>query len=338
MVSIKDVARIAGVSIATVSRTLSDPSVVSEATRQKVTAAIESSGYIANTLARNFRTRRSNTVLVLVPDIANSFFSQIIHGIESAAHDAGYRILLGDTQGNREREHNYASLADQKQVDGIVLLGASIPFDIDRRRRKPAADWPPMVIGCEYFHGFQLPTVRIDNQLAASDAVAHLIGLGHRRIAYINGPQDSPLCIDRLSGYKKALKQAGLRFDAALVAQGDYSLASGVNAMTRLLALPQPPSAVFAASDEMAIGAIRAAKAGKIAVPKQLSVVGFDDIAFAEFSDPPLTTIHQPRVEIGRRVMGMLLKLLREEPLSERERELVLPHELVVRESTVPFR
>lgn len=330
MPSIKDVARLAGVSIATVSRTLSDPGVVSEATRRKVTDAIKASGYVTNTLARNLRTRRSNTVLVLVPDIANPFFSQIIHGIESVAHDAGYRILLGDTQGNTERERNYAKVAEQKQADGIVLLGASIPFECDRRRKNPDPAWPPMVIGCEYFHDFHLPTVRIDNERAAQDAVAHLIGLGHRRIAYIDGPKDSPLCVDRFNGYKLALQHAGIRFDPLLVATGDYSLASGVRAMADLLA--QKPTAVFAASDEMAIGAIRTAHLAELKVPADLAVVGFDDIAFAEFCDPTLTTIHQPRIEIGRRVMEMLLQLLRAQPLPERE--VVLPHRLVVRQSS----
>lgn len=334
MASITDVARLAGVSIATVSRTLSNPEVVSEETRNKVMAAIESSGYVANTLARSFRTRRSHTVLVLVPDIANSFFSQIIHGIESVAHDAGYRILLGDTQGNLERERNYANLAKQRQVDGIVLLGASIPFERDKRRRSPDPTWPPMVIGCEYFHDFQLPTVRIDNERAAQDAVAHLIGLGHSRIAYINGPKDSPLCVDRFAGYNHALKAARIRFDSTLVAQGDYSLASGVSAMKALL--PHQPSAVFAASDEMAIGAIRAAHEAGLKVPAQMSVVGFDDIAFAEFSDPTLTTIHQPRTEIGRKVMQMLLQQLQGEVISTSE--VVLPHSLIVRESTQALR
>src|SRR5690606_19690761 len=124
------------------------------------------------------------------PDIGNPFFSQIIQGIESAAHADGYRILLGDTQGNRARERDYAKLAEQRQVDGIILLGASIPF-----ANTDAGTWPPLVIGCEYFQDRQIPTVRIDNQAAAAEACAHLIGLGHRRIGYLNGPPRSPLCI-----------------------------------------------------------------------------------------------------------------------------------------------
>lgn len=332
MSSIKDVARIAGVSTATVSRTLSEPSLVKDETRNKVMAAIADSGYVANTLARNFRRRKTNTVVVLVPDISNPFFSNIIHGIEKMAKTYDYRVVLGDTQENREQEKAYANLVQQGQADGIILLGASIPFERNPLRKKPAPDWPPMVIGCEFFDDFILPTVRIDNIMAATDATDHLLELGHRRIAYINGPKDSPLCKYRFQGYKRSLRKAKIKYDAALIGQGDYSLYSGVEAMKHLLALDHPPTAVFAANDEMAIGAIKIAKEAGLKVPRDLSVVGFDDIRFAEFTDPALTTIHQPRIAIGEKVMDIMCKLLEGEKLPNYE--IVLPHELIVRMST----
>ncbi|MCP4927094.1 MAG: LacI family transcriptional regulator [Gammaproteobacteria bacterium] len=328
----KDVAKIAGVSTATVSRTLSNPRIVKEETREKVMAAISDTGYITNTLARNFRTRKTNTVVVLVPDISNPFFSNIIHGIEKVAKANDYRVVLGDTQGDREQEKAYANLVQQRQADGIILLGASIPFDCSPLRKSPDPGWPPMVIGCEFFDDFKLPTVRIDNIKAAQDATDHLLELGHRRIAYLNGPKDSPLCKDRFQGYKLSLRKAKLRYDITLLGQGDYSLHSGVKTMKRFLALDVPPTAVFAANDEMAIGAIKAAKEAGLEVPDDLSVAGFDDIRFAEFTDPALTTIHQPRISIGQQVMEVMCKLLRGEKLQDYV--TVLPHELVVREST----
>lgn len=332
MPSIKDVAKLAGVSIATVSRTLSDPGLVRENTRKKIMDAIAESGYVTNTLARNFRTRKTNTVVVLVPDISNPFFSNIIHGIEKVAQANDYRIVLGDTQGDREQEKAYGSLVEQRQADGIILLGASIPFECSPRRKKLDPAWPPMVMGCEYLDDFEFPTVRIDNVQAAQDATNHLLQSGHQRIAYINGPKESPLCEDRFQGYKQSLRRAKIKYDAKLVGQGDYSLRSGVDAMKSLLSLDEPPTAVFVANDEMAIGAIKAAKEAGLSVPGDLSVVGFDDIRFAEFTDPPLTTIHQPRAKIGRRVMEIMCKLLEGEALQDFL--TVLPHELVIREST----
>ena len=328
MVSIRDVAKLAKVSTATVSRTLSDPEVVSESTRQRVMAAVEKTGYVVNPMARGLRTQKTGTVLVLVPDIGNPFFSQIIQGIESAAHADGYRILLGDTQGNRARERDYAKLAEQRQVDGIILLGASIPFG-----NTDASSWPPLVIGCEYFQDRSIPTVRIDNQAAAAEACAHLIELGHRRIGYLNGPPRSPLCIDRLAGYRAALRAAGIKYEAALVAGGDFTLEAGVAGMKQLLQLPKPPTAVFCASDEMALGAIRAAKEHGLKVPEDLSVVGFDDIQFAAYSDPPLTTIRQPRAEIGQRVMKLMVQLARGKVPAGAD-TVILPHALMRRGST----
>jgi LacI family transcriptional regulator, repressor for deo operon, udp, cdd, tsx, nupC, and nupG len=330
MTSIKDVAKMAGVSTATVSRTLSEPDSVSKKTRSKVLEAVKKSGYVANALGRSLRTQRSDTVVVLVPDISNPFFSNIIQGIESEAKSKGYRIVLGDTQMDRERERSYADMVKQRQADGIILLGASIPFDVDPQTKTADPSWPPMVMGCEYLD-IDLPTVRIDNVSAAFDATAHLIDLGHKKIAYINGPKDSPLSIDRLRGFHQALEQAGIESRADWIAQGSYSLQSGVDAMQGLLS-GDAPSAVFCANDEMAIGALKAAKQMALRVPDDISIVGFDDIRFADYCDPPLTTIHQPRADIGRSVMKVMCQLLSGEVLDQQD--VVLPHALVIRQST----
>jgi LacI family repressor for deo operon, udp, cdd, tsx, nupC, and nupG len=332
--SIKDVARLAGVSTATVSRTLANPEKVAERTRQRVMSAVTESGYVANSMARNLRRRRSNTVVVLVPDIANPFYAEIIQGIERVAHGRHYRILLGDIQGDAAREQDYASLVQQRQADGIISLSDKLPFQLQTGQRVADPGWPPLAMACEYYGEIAVPVVRIDNRAAAAQAVEHLLREGHRRIAYIDGPTHMPICRERLVGYEAAMLGVNIAIDPQLVAQGDFGLHSGGACMDQLLEIKRPPSAVFAANDEMAIGAIKAIKAGGRSVPEDISVVGFDDIRFAEYIDPPLTTVHQPRSQMGETLMRLMLDILAgDAPLKG---EIVLPHRLVVRGSTAP--
>ena len=332
MVSIKDVAKLAGVSTATVSRTLASPDKVSEATRNKVQQAIDKSGYVANTLARNFRRRKTNMVLVLVPDITNTFFAGVIQGIEWVAQRHNYRVLLGDTQYNPEGEKAYAELVAQKQADGIITLGENIPFTYRKGRKTIDPSWPPLAMACEYHTDIPLPTVCIDNEAAAFEAVNHLIEAGHTQIAYINGPADSPICKDRLKGYRKAMNSIGITATKPWIVEGNYSAESGRQSMAALLAANERPTAVFAANDEMAIGAMAEIKAQGFSIPDDISIVGFDDINFAAYCDPPLTTIRQPRHDIGKKVMLSMLSLLNDKSVPEQH--VVLPHELVCRGST----
>lgn len=333
MVTIKDVAKMANVSIATVSRSLADPRKVSDKTRDKVMRAVESSGYVANVLAQNFRRRRSNTVVVLVPDIANPFFANIIKGIEQVARLHQYRVLLGDTQGNEDSERAYGDLVAQKQADGVICLGRSIPFPYRKGRKSLDPAWPPFVMACEYHDEIPVSAVCIDNAAAAEEAVAHLLYMGHRDIAYINGPKDSILCEDRLRGYSKALQKYGIRLNNRWLVQGDFTLKSGYTAMQSLLARESRPSAVFCANDEMAIGAMQACRDGGLSLPSDMSIVGFDDIVFAEYTSPRLTTIHQPSHEIGESAMMLMLEILSgEKPKTSR---IILPHKLELRESVV---
>lgn len=332
MVSIKDVAKLAAVSTATVSRALAEPGKVSVGTRDKVMAAVEASGYVANSLARNFRRRKTHSVVVLVPDITNTFFAGVIQGIEWIAHKNGYQVLLGDTQFNPEGEKAYAAMVSQRQADGVISLGGNIPFAYQSGRRTVDPAWPPFAMACEYQSVIPVPTVCIDNISAAFDATSHLTALGHTKVAYINGPASSPLCKDRLQGYRLAMKKAGVTNTRAWVVEGDFSLASGREMMAALLTKPERPSAVFAANDEMAIGAMAAIKAAGLTIPGDISVIGFDDIRFAEFTDPPLTTISQPTHEIGKQVMSLMLAMLdNKAPLQQR---IELPHRLVTRAST----
>lgn len=333
MVTIKEVARLAGVSTATVSRTLAAPDKVAEVTRERVMRAVRELGYVPNTLGRNFRQRRSNLVLVLVPDISNPFFSSIIRGIERVAGEQGYRILLGDTQYNASRQRDYSELVTQRQADGIICLGMDIPFSYRKGRKSIDPAWPPFVMACEYDGQIPVPTVCIDNEAAALAAVGELIALGHRDIAFINGPEASPICRDRLAGYRRALTEAGIAPRQAWWRHGDFSLASGHREMRRLLAQKQRPSAVFCANDEMAMGAMRAAREAGLDLPGELSVMGFDDIDVAAYAWPSLSTVRQPRDAIGVQTMRLMLDLL--QGRAAPQERVILPHEIVLRESTV---
>jgi LacI family repressor for deo operon, udp, cdd, tsx, nupC, and nupG len=333
--NIYEVARRAGVSASTVSRVLSRPGVVSPETRRRVLETVEEMGYAPNSVARNLRTRRSDKILVTVPDISNPFFSLIIQGIEGAAQRAGYTVLLGNTQHEERHEERYARMLKRKEADGLIFLGHRIP--------KPAAELvaamaplcAPVVHGCEYSPALGVASVHIDNTQAASDAMDHLYRLGHRRIGVVTGPLISPLSRDRLLGATASARAADAEHDL-IVRHGDFSIESGAAQAEGLLAHTGAPTAVFCFSDEMAIGVIAVARRHGLRVPADLSVVGFDDIRFARHIDPPLTTIAQPMREIGEGTVRLLLEILRGDEI--KPVSVTLPHQLVVRGSTAPPR
>jgi LacI family repressor for deo operon, udp, cdd, tsx, nupC, and nupG len=330
MTNIRKVSKVAGVSVATVSRTMRHPDRVRKETREKVLKAVEAVGYRPNMMARNFRARKSFAVVVLVPNVANPFFSRVIRGIEQGAQEEGYAVFLGDTQGLKEREAEYVSLVSSRQADGVIQLSANVQGVLDIL---DTADGPvPLVNACECAVNPECPTVRIDNVAAAVKATEHLISLGHERIGIVLGPGDSPLTIDRLKGYKQALKEHKIPLDKRLAVSGDFSLDSGRRAVTSLSSLNNPPTAIFCCNDEMAIGAMRRVKSSGLQVPDDVSIIGFDDIEFATYVDPPLTTISQPTEELGKMAFSVLLDLL--EGRTPEQMDFVLPTELIVREST----
>lgn len=328
MSNIRDVARLAGVSVATVSRALSNPEKVSPESLEKVHKAIAEVSYRPNMLARNFRSARAYAVVVLVPDIANPFYSLFIRALEDRAHQKGYAVLLGDTRGTPEREIEYIRRVETRLADGIVQLRPSS----EKSQNNIPADVPCVnACGCEYTSG---PSIRIDNRGAAKSMVNYLISLGHRRIGVISGLKDNPHAIDRLQGYKEALEEAGIPFEKDLIAEGDFTMWSGLNTAFQFCNMKNRPTAIFSMNDEMAIGAMQTLKNQGIRIPEDMSVTGFDDIAYAKYSDPSLTTISQPAEEMGKMAMDMLLKVIEGSPLSQRE--CVLPTEFIIRKSTGP--
>ncbi|PTP85708.1 DNA-binding transcriptional regulator CytR [Vibrio splendidus] len=333
MATMKDVAQLAGVSTATVSRALMNPEKVSVSTRKRVETAVLEAGYSPNTLARNLRRNESKTIITIVPDICDPYFAEIIRGIEDAAVENDYLVLLGDSGQQKKRESSFVNLVFTKQADGMLLLGTDHPFDVSKPEQK---NLPPMVMACEFAPELELPTVHIDNLTSAFEAVNYLAQLGHKRIAQISGPTTATLCKFRQQGYQQALRRAGVSMNPAYSTVGDFTFEAGAQAVRQLLALPEQPTAIFCHNDAMAIGAIQEAKKLGLRVPQDLSIVGFDDIQFAQYCDPPLTTISQPRYEIGRQAMLMMLDVLKGNDVQAGSR--LLEAKLVVRGSTAPPR
>jgi LacI family repressor for deo operon, udp, cdd, tsx, nupC, and nupG len=295
--------------------------------------AIEILRYVPNSAGKNLRTLRSGKLLVTVPDISNPFFSLILRGIEDVALREGYAVLVGDTQHDLKREERYAQMLKCREADGLIFLGHRLPKEVAALVRSMSPRCAPVVNGCEFSPGLGVPSVHIDNAKAAYEAMAHLYGLGHRRIGVITGPLASPLSRDRLRGARARARKEEAE-EVCLVTQGDFSIESGTMASERLLAVDDSPTAIFCFNDEMAMGVLETARRHGLRVPDDLSLIGFDDIRFARCIDPPLTTIAQPMRAIGEGTVRLLLDILggRTTP----PESVTLPHTLVVRESTRP--
>ncbi|EXU76408.1 DNA-binding transcriptional regulator CytR [Erwinia mallotivora] len=330
-VTMKDVAEKAGVSTATVSRTLMNPDKVSAATRQKVEEAVIAVGYSPHTLARNARRTESKTILAIVPDICDPFFSEMIRGIEVVASRHGYLVLIGDCAHQLHHEQSFLNLMMTRQIDGMILLGSQLPFKSSMEERQ---NLPPIVMANEFAPELDLPSVHIDNLTAAFEAVNHLLKLGHSRIACIAGPHHMPLCQFRLQGYIQALQRHGISLEPHYIVRGDFTFDAGSRALKQLMALPVPPDALFCHSDIMALGAMSQAKSMGLRVPQDLSLIGFDDIELSRYSDPQLTTIVHPRFNIGREAMNLLLEQMQGKMINNGSR--LLDFELKIRGSTAP--
>jgi LacI family repressor for deo operon, udp, cdd, tsx, nupC, and nupG len=331
--TMRDVAHHAGVSLATVSRSLASPDQVSPETLSRIARAVRDLNYTVNANARSLRRRSSGTVLVLLPNIGNPFFSVLLQGIEETARDTGRVVLVGDTGRNREAAEGYARSLATQRPDGIILLSGFLPFAGANRRGSSSAPHRALVAVSERIPGSRIPFVGIDNVRAAREAVVHLLELGHRRIAHIRGPEGNILTLERAQGYREALSSAGIGYDDGLMRPGDFSIAAARRAMAQLLHVEPRPTAVFASNDESAIGAILEIKAAGLHVPEDISVVGFDDIEFAGVFDPPITTIRQPRRDMGRNAMQVIASLVDGRPSAP---EILLPHTLLRRGSTAP--
>jgi LacI family transcriptional regulator, repressor for deo operon, udp, cdd, tsx, nupC, and nupG len=332
-VRIKEVARLAAVSTATVSRALASPDRVSPATRARVLQAVAQVGYVPNLAARTLRSQKTHMVLVVLPNIGNIFFSQVLRGVEETLFAAGYGTIIGNLDGSAEKEDQFAAFVAAGQVDGVLLLNGHLLRENGRTRDRGGVAAVPIVALCETIEGADIPQIEIDNRKAAAEMTRYLRSLGHEKIVHLLGPPGNVLEKARCLGYRDGMAETGAGFDPSLVWPGDYTLASGVAAGRRLIAETDRPSAVFCSNDEMAIGLIQVLAGAGVRVPQDISVAGFDDIEYAEMASPPLTTIRQPRRELGRNGAAALLELLRGGSPSPLIR---LETELIVRASTGP--
>lgn len=332
-VTIQEVARRAGVSTATVSRALAMPDRVTDATREAVFAAIRETGYTPNAAARNLRARTTKMVLVLLPGIGNSFFTPILNALEEVFSEAGYGVLIGYTRQDRSRETHYARVIRAGQVDGVLLVTGHLPRDEEFTHFPYTVPVSLLLSEMPGYGG--LSVFDVENRAAARTMTEHLIGLGHRRIAHIAGPTLNPEANERMAGYREALAAAGIPFDPGLLWTGatNFDFASGEAAARRFLDSTERPTAVFAAADEIAFGFLRAIRSAGVVAPRDVSVAGFDDTEYAFHYDPALTTMHQPRTEIGRRAAEDMLRRMRGGAEPEPTVRVRLPCALVVRES-----
>lgn len=326
--TIKDVAREAKVSIATVSRVLNNSAVVTDETKQRVLEAIKKTGYKPNALARSLKIQKTHTIGLIVPDISSTFYPEVVRGIEDIAAMYNYNIFLCNTDQKEEKEVKYIEILGEKQVDGIIFMGDIIRDSVLEIFGNFGT---PIVLSGTQDKEQKYPSVIIDNKRAAYDAVKYLISLGHKNIAMISGPMHDPIRgALRIEGYKQALLESGIEYNPNLVVEGNFKTKSAYLAMLKLL--EQKIDAVFAASDDMAAAAINAIFDSGLKVPDDIHVVGFDNTYISTMFRPTITTIQQPAYDIGAVSMRLLTKLLSKEPIDEMH--VILPHQLIVREST----
>jgi LacI family repressor for deo operon, udp, cdd, tsx, nupC, and nupG len=332
-VNIKQIATAAGVCQATVSRTLSDPTIVSERTRAKVMKVVESLGYTPNRLGASLRNGRSNSVVVTLPDITNPYFSPIIRENERIALDRGYSVLLGDTLDDPALAKKFANMVKTKQADGIIINSQVLPFDFDPKTQE-ISSLPPIVsisetVGIEGIH-----TVSIDNYEVGKLATQHLIDLGHTNIVAIAGPIHLNTVIERTKGFKAALKAANISFCEDMILYGNYSADSGVELTAEFLKRKNRPTAIFSFGDMVSIGVLHTLREFDYCVPEDISVISIDGTYLGKYTAPPLTTVAQPMNLIGKKSMEVLLDLI--EDKKPEGVNIIVPHELIIRKSTGP--
>ncbi len=327
-VSIKDIAKAAGVSHSTVSRALSDSRLVKEETKQRIRHLAEEMGYSPSAIARSLVTKRTQTLGLVVTFIADPFVAEVVQGIEETALDNGYSLILCQSQAAPQREMAAVKMLREKRVDAIIVTASRVG-DLYMPLLEEVG--VPIVLINNQQNGQYVYSVATDNFQGGELAGQYLLGLGHTRIGYIAGPSEVTSSVDRLEGCKRTLRAQGLEFDPTLIASGNGRADGGREGMRRLLSSPTPPTAVFCYNDMTAIGALLTAKEMGYHVPGDVSIMGYDDIALAAYVDPPLTTIAQQKYEMGQQATEMALALL--DGTESAVEDVFLPGRLVVRDS-----
>ncbi|MCR4402338.1 MAG: LacI family transcriptional regulator [Firmicutes bacterium] len=329
MTTIKDVAMRAGVSPSTVSRALANSSNVKPETRDRILRAVKELNYTPNALARSLRSRRSKTFGVMIPDIANPFFAELVKAIEASARKYGYNVVLCNSENDKRREIAYLALMREKQVDGLIFTTAGDLAEAINSFQKDSRI--PVVLVDREIEGLTADTVVSDGRAGAIDAVRFLIAQGHSKIGCLRGPTHLPTSKHRAEGFVTAMNDSGLEVVPGWVLNCDFSLESGFEAGMRLAKMSGLPSAVFAVNDLAAIGFMQALESSGIKVPDDISVVGFDDVPLSRLVKPKLTTVAQPVRRMGEVAVKLLLQRI--SGRGRQVKRVVLPTELIIRES-----
>lgn len=332
MATMKDVAREAGVSLGTVSNVFNNVPTVSEESRKKVLDAKKHLKYRLNTAARTLKTKTSRSIGLIIPDINNPFYPELARGVEDAAKKEGFSVFLCNNDRNTKKEREYINLLIEKNADGIILVKPQISLEeIDEIYE----NYNVILVDSNEICKPQYDVVNVDDYEGAMKALGLLYEYGHRRIAYISGLRDSQSSQLRYSAYVRFLEDKRIKLDEGYVKKGSYDWYSGYCATVELLKNLKPPTAIFAANDLMAIGAIKAIQERRLKVPFDISVMGYDDIDMASLSTPQLTTIRQPKYEIGLESVRILLERLKAAENSEQRKgkQTILRTEVIIRES-----
>jgi LacI family transcriptional regulator len=327
MANIHDVAKLAGVAPITVSRVINNNGYVSEATRQRVEAAVFELNYIPNALGPSLRSKRTMTLALVLSDITNPFWTTVARGVEDTANARGYHIIIGNTDEAAEKQEAYLSFLMMKQVDGFLLVPASSRSSISLQKRRI-----PFVLLDRRIPGERLDSVRGDSVKGAYELTRHLLELGHTRIAIITGRQDHSTACDRVDGFTQAMEEVGQTANQQMF-WGEYNQETGYRYACQVLEAKPRPTAIFASNNFIAIGVMRALRDAGVGVPEDMSVVAFDDLPQAITIDPFFTVASQPAYEMGEKATELLLSRLAKEGPAEPQ-DIVLPVEIIVRKSS----
>ncbi|MBZ6072093.1 substrate-binding domain-containing protein [Aeromonas schubertii] len=329
MANIRDVAVRAGVSTTTVSHVINETRFVAEETRERVFAAMLELNYAPSLVARSLKVKETHSIGMLVTTSSNPFFAEVVRGVERYCFEQGYNLMLGNTEGEAATALSYLKMMLRKRVDGLLIMCSEgqqeVLGQLDWLKGLPVVqmDWGTGGDGCDLIadnsrHGGMLAT-------------RHLIALGHRKIGCITGPRSRAPGADRLAGFIDALQEAGLPLHSEWIVEGAFDCASGHRAMQSLLALPERPTALFVCNDMMAMGAVSAATEAGLRIPEDLSIIGYDNVELAEYLSPPLTTVNQPKEELGRLAVTTLLARINGS--QDASRLITLEPNLVIRRS-----
>ncbi len=329
-VKIKDVAREANVSVATVSRVLNNVPLVNEDTKKRVQEAIKKTGYKPNAIARSLKMQKTNTFGIMIPDITGPNYTEIVRGVEDICNMYDYHIILCNTDSNAKKEETYLDVLIEKQCDGIVYIGKGISNEL---KNKMIDSKVPLVIGAIHDHEYSIPSVTMDNEKAAYDIGKFLINKGHREIGIFSDNDHNALVArEREEGFKKALREEGLELHKEWEKMGNTTILGGYKMMEDLLKEKRRPTAIVTINDEVALGAMRKAGEEGVNIPKDMSISGFNNYYISKWVRPSITTVAQPMYDIGAICARMLIKMINKEELVSKH--IVVDHEIIERETT----